>query len=601
MNSYFVYLLEVSVASAILYFGFLVLSQHTSVRFRRIYLLGCLLSSLVIPLTGLHVSSPVMLPIQTAEVAVKAIEQQPQLAVVPVGAAGQKPVSEVAVVEPVVTPFAPNIFEVIWWAYLAVAIFFVFRLVVSVYSIVRLSTKATLYRSDQGTFFVVDKDTFTGASFFKLIFIGRKLVGTPEQAVIYRHEAVHAARWHSVDLLLSELYAAVCWLNPMAWLIKSQVRLQTEYEADEAMMSHVDRKIYSHMLINLSSTLYYERATHFFSAESVKKRIKSLHVARENKRYRGLAWACLFYGLAFITIACVEPWEGEGSYADQLVAMENIKTITTRFYSHQNDTQDKDDKIIAVAYYHPDGTIDRVDQHMTYPYNYKNEFRREFWADPDPINVPLIMDGLELGASENNILYGNDWPKKYLELVLRKAHPAFGPMSELLGMTSTVEGYENGLPLKIVTREAESRTESQINQLIVHGKGKSIYMRPSGYEDVFEYSDGKVVMFSGAFVHETGQYDSATGKKSVETSINKNEVKYSYEGEKTSTVSQGNKLYRFFYENDLLKRTEYFIAGQMYHYKDHFYNSDGLRIRTEIYNLYKELEFTIHYDYEFYE
>ncbi|MEQ9375735.1 MAG: M56 family metallopeptidase [Imperialibacter sp.] len=601
MNSFFIYLLEVSGASAILYFGFLILAKSTSVKFRRLYLLSCLFMSVAIPFSGLHLSSPLTLSFQEQPRASSFIAT-PSPVASPVSTTSMDEAPEIATAAlPVEQVSSLEIGDILLFVYLIGVTFFLVRIVISMYGVYRLMKSAEKVDGEFSSFFIVDKEAFTGASFFHLIFIGKSLLNTSKESIIYRHEHVHATRWHSLDLLLSEVYTAVFWLNPIGWLMKGQIRLNTEYEADEAMMNHVDRKAYSHMLIDLSSTLYYERVSNFFSAKSVKRRIESLHSFRENKFYRGLAWTSLFYGLALLMVACVEPWEGSRN-ADPIKAMENIKTITTRFTSHQSDTQEKDDRVIAVAYYHPNGTIDRVDQHMTYPYNYKNPFRREFWTDPDPINVPLIMDGLELGASENNTLYGNDWSVKYFEMIQKKQHPALRltGLWESFSYTSTVEGYEEGLPLKIVTLESGTDPQVYMNNLLIHGSGDSYYQRPKGYEDIFEYTDGKVVMYSGAFIRETGHYNSSTGEKSVETSIDRNAIRYSYEGDNISTVSQGNKLYHFFYENELLKKSEYFIAGKMYHYKEHFYNSDGLRTRTEIYNLYKELEFTIDYDYEFY-
>ncbi|WP_339813779.1 M56 family metallopeptidase [uncultured Imperialibacter sp.] len=602
MNSFFIYLLEVSGASAILYFGFLILSKNTSVKFRRLYLLSCLLMSAAIPFSGLHLSSPLTVSFHEEPRASSFIATSSPVTS-PVSTASMDEATEIATAAlPVEQVSSVETGDILLFVYLIGVIFFLVRIGISMYGVYRLMKSAEKVDGEFSSFFIVDKEAFTGASFFQLIFIGKSLLNTSKESIIYRHEQVHATRWHSLDLLLSEVYTALFWHNPIGWLTKSQIRLNTEYEADEAMMNHVDRKAYSHMLIDLSSTLYYERVSNFFSAKSVKRRIESLHTFREHKFYRGLVWTSLFYALAFLLIACVEPWEGSRS-ADPVKAMENIKTVTTRFTSHQSDTQDKDDRVIAVAYYHPDGTIDRVDQHMTYPYNYKNPFRREFWTEPDPINVPLVMDGLELGASENSILYGNDWPLKYFEMIQKKHHPVLRRTGlwESFNFESTVEGYEEGLPLKIVTLEAGTDLQVQMNTLIIDGKGDNYYQRPKGYEDIFEYTDRKVVMYSGAYIKETGHYNSDTGEKSVETSIDRNAIRYNYEGNNISAVSQGAKEHRFYYGNNLLTKSEYFIAGKMYQHKEHFYNDEGLRTRTEIYNLYKELEFTIDYDYEFYE
>ena len=50
--------------------------------------------------------------------------------------------------------------------------------------------------------------------------------------LILKHEKVHARDWHSIDLLLTHLYRAVFWINPLAWMIKRQVGENLEFIAD---------------------------------------------------------------------------------------------------------------------------------------------------------------------------------------------------------------------------------------------------------------------------------------------------------------------------------------------------------------------------------
>ncbi|WOK05052.1 M56 family metallopeptidase [Imperialibacter roseus] len=596
MNSFFIYLLEVSGASAILYFGFLILSKNTSVKFRRLYLLSCLLMSAAIPFSGLHLSSPLTVSFHEEPRASSFIATSSPVTS-PVSTASMDEATEIATAAlPVEQVSSVETGDILLFVYLIGVIFFLVRIGISMYGVYRLMKSAEKVDGEFSSFFIVDKEAFTGASFFQLIFIGKSLLNTSKESIIYRHEQVHATRWHSLDLLLSEVYTAVFWLNPIGWLIKSQIRLNTEYEADEAMMSHVDRKAYSHMLIDLSSTLYYERVSNFFSAKSVKRRIESLHTFREHKFYRGLVWTSLFYALAFLLIACVEPWEGSRS-ADPVKAMENIKTVTTRFTSHQSDTQDKDDRVIAVAYYHPDGTIDRVDQHMTYPYNYKNPFRREFWTEPDPINVPLVMDGLELGNAENNILYGNDWPVKYWDYV-KNGHPKMKTHSEIFTYNVSVERGQFDLPVKIFTTETGLNEDAIANRHVFYNNKEAPLRLFKGYEEEFEYNDGKVTRYLASYIPDEAA-EEIFGKNGV---VEKGDgVVYVYENNNLSRVTYSDRVYQFAYEGGLLTRTEYYIKENMYNYREHFYSAEGLRTRTEIYNLYKELEFTIDYDYEFYE
>ncbi len=49
---------------------------------------------------------------------------------------------------------------------------------------------------------------------------------------ILTHEKVHARKWHSLDLLFTELFILLYWFNPAVWLLKKELQDVHEYEAD---------------------------------------------------------------------------------------------------------------------------------------------------------------------------------------------------------------------------------------------------------------------------------------------------------------------------------------------------------------------------------
>lgn len=68
---------------------------------------------------------------------------------------------------------------------------------------------------------------------------------------ILSHESVHAMQLHSIDLLLAELFIAVQWFNPGAWIIKKYIQETHEYLADKAVMEqNCDSAEYKMLLLN---------------------------------------------------------------------------------------------------------------------------------------------------------------------------------------------------------------------------------------------------------------------------------------------------------------------------------------------------------------
>lgn len=53
---------------------------------------------------------------------------------------------------------------------------------------------------------------------------------------IIRHEQTHLNAWHGFDLLIIEIYLALTWYNPFAWLIRFEIKQNHEFEADRNVL-----------------------------------------------------------------------------------------------------------------------------------------------------------------------------------------------------------------------------------------------------------------------------------------------------------------------------------------------------------------------------
>jgi hypothetical protein len=97
-----------------------------------------------------------------------------------------------------------------------------------------------------------------------------------------------------VDLLLAELATAFCWYNPAVWLLKSSVRENLEFIADQRVTAGgVDPRAYQYMLLRMSGG---ERCglskplslTSSFTAQSLRQRISRMNRERSPSRFIAL-------------------------------------------------------------------------------------------------------------------------------------------------------------------------------------------------------------------------------------------------------------------------------------------------------------------------
>lgn len=125
-------------------------------------------------------------------------------------------------------------------------------------------------------------DTEEAYSFFGWIFVSLKPGSKQALNEILFHEATHVRQMHSLDVLLGEIVAVFCWMNPFAWLLKKEISINHEYLADqEVLYAGYNKKEYQYHLIGMehpnkaAANLYNN-----FSVLPLKKRITMLNKKR---------------------------------------------------------------------------------------------------------------------------------------------------------------------------------------------------------------------------------------------------------------------------------------------------------------------------------
>lgn len=187
------------------------------------------------------------------------------------------------------------------WLYAAVALALLMRVFWQVVVVCRLaqrSERATLH----GTAVCLLTGDYSPFSFFRWIFVNPVNKSPSQVKQILTHEQTHVAQWHSVDALLSQLFVAAFWFNPVAWLMRLQVRNNLEYLADRSVISGgTDKKAYQYHLLAVAYRTNVATITNNFNVLPLKKRIKMMNKQTSNSlaRFKYL----LFVPLAIALLA----------------------------------------------------------------------------------------------------------------------------------------------------------------------------------------------------------------------------------------------------------------------------------------------------------
>lgn len=296
--------LTASSVCLIIFYGFyrVFVNGKLTLKWMRVFLL----SSLVISMA---------LPLHSFQIQLRSNKETKEENVVKIAEAPQGSVSEM-IEQPAQVSWIRQIdklflMRLFIFLYLAIAGYFVIRLLLSLIRIMRLLLNARV--EQEGKFYIVHSEKISNSfSFFNWIFLNAHESSELEQNSILTHEKVHASQYHSIDILFIEILTAVMWFNPVVWFMRRTLQQVHEYLADEgALDTGVDKPMYQALLLNQVAE---ERLIAFssgFNNSLIKKRIVMMTKPKLSQK-ANLKFLTIIplAGLLFIGIACVNGQQG---------------------------------------------------------------------------------------------------------------------------------------------------------------------------------------------------------------------------------------------------------------------------------------------------
>ena len=171
--------------------------------------------------------------------------------------------------------------EWIGYLYLAGVVVLLVRLAIQAFSLYRLIVRLP-EKEINGVRVKCLNDPSGPFSFFGWIFLNPATVKKDELDEILTHEVAHVKQRHSVDVLLAEMVSICCWINPFAWLLKREVRLNLEFLADRKVMeAGFATKSYQYHLLGLAYNHKYGLSNNF-NFSHLKQRIIMMNKKKSN-------------------------------------------------------------------------------------------------------------------------------------------------------------------------------------------------------------------------------------------------------------------------------------------------------------------------------
>ena len=290
-----IYLLKANVGIALFYaFYKLFCQRDTFFQWRRFALLSFLGISFIYPLLNIQ----------------DWVKEQPAMYELADYYATWMATEEITVTTPVVidAPQLPSLLTIGIYLYYIGVIVMSFRFIAQLCSVFRMRWKGTRSMIDGQRIISIptEADPF---SFFGWIFLYLPGLKDESRQEILKHEQTHARQWHSMDVILCELINIVCWFNPFAWLIKTEIRLNLEYLADHKVAETMgDCKQYQYHLLNLVNKSVQTGLCNNFNVSHLKRRIMMMNKKRTHTigRIKYALFAPLAGALLLVSnISCV--------------------------------------------------------------------------------------------------------------------------------------------------------------------------------------------------------------------------------------------------------------------------------------------------------
>jgi len=159
-----------------------------------------------------------------------------------------------------------------------------FRLI----GVIRIGKK--IERNDY-TLIITENESFAPFSWMKYVVISSKDYNENYSAIA-THELKHVACHHWIDLLIAQMVCIINWFNPAAWLMRDELMLVHEYQADMAVIdSGFNPQQYQLLLIKKAVGARFPSLANSLNHSKLKKRITMMYKEKSGagRRFKALA------------------------------------------------------------------------------------------------------------------------------------------------------------------------------------------------------------------------------------------------------------------------------------------------------------------------
>ena len=175
-----------------------------------------------------------------------------------------------------------NFIDLFQAIFLSGIMIFLCKLIVQIISIFRFLSSSTPLIINQ-----INVRNLSGEvspfSFFSYIFVNTDKHSKEDLDEIIAHESAHARQFHSIDVMMMELFCVMFWVNPLTWVMRKFMKQNLEFLTDKTVIDYgFDVRHYQYNLLKISG-LSPISVSNNFNFSDLKLRIKMMNKKRTSK------------------------------------------------------------------------------------------------------------------------------------------------------------------------------------------------------------------------------------------------------------------------------------------------------------------------------
>lgn len=268
-----------------------------------------------------------------------------------------------------------SILSVITVVYLAGVIFCLLRIAIGILSSEIICHRRSRMLAD-GSRLVITERNYAPFSWRNCIVISRKDYES-NGAMIIAHEQAHVHHHHSFDLILAQLFCAVQWFNPAAWILRHSLLEVHEFEADAQVLEDgFDGRRYQICLVRAALQGSFATTTNNFSNCSTKKRIVMMnrHSTNPWARLRVLLMLPVVALSVIVASACKQDTNSEMNLNSQDASPSSVFVDIQEYEIEEADSTDEVFWVVDQIPEYPGGEaalMEYLRSNLQYPENCK--------------------------------------------------------------------------------------------------------------------------------------------------------------------------------------------------------------------------------------